>query len=80
MSGAGANNFPAHRTPREFRHLHVKELSGLFAQMVGPGHESGLVKLGRLGIDGTKTQASASKQKAMSYGRMRDEREELNAA
>jgi hypothetical protein len=30
---------------------------------------AGLVKLGRVGIDGTKVRASASKHKAMSYGR-----------
>jgi IS5 family transposase len=32
--------------------------------------EAGLVKLGRVGIDGTKVKANASKHKAMSYGRM----------
>ena len=36
--------------------------------------EAGLVKLGRVALDGTKVKADASKHKAMSYGRM-DERE-----
>ena len=72
-----ANNFPAHRTVREFRQLHLKELSALFVQVVGLARESGLVKLGRLGIDGTKVRANASKHKAMSYGRMKDEQARL---
>ena len=31
-----------------------------------------MVRLGRLGIDGTKVRANASPRKAMSYGRMRE--------
>lgn len=68
-----ANNFPAHRTIREFRQLHLQEFSALFVQVVKLAGEAGLVKLGRLGIDGTKIKANASKRKAMSYGRMQDE-------
>ncbi len=34
---------------------------------------SGLVRLGRVALDGTKIKANASKHKAMSYGRMRDQ-------
>jgi transposase len=66
----GANNFPAHRTLREFRRLHLRELSELFVKVVELAREAGLVKLGRLGVDGTKVRANASKHKAMSYGRM----------
>jgi hypothetical protein len=33
--------------------------------------KAGLVKLGRVAVDGTKIQANASKHKAMSYGRMK---------
>jgi transposase len=69
----GANNFPAHRTVREFRQLHLKELSGLFVKIVRLAREAGLITLGRLGVDGTKVRANASKHKAMSYGRMKDE-------
>lgn len=73
----GANNFPAHRTIREFRQLHLAEFSALFVQVVKLAREAGLVKLGRLGIDGTKIKANASKRKAMSYGRMQDEEARL---
>lgn len=69
----GANNAPAHRTIREFRQLHITEFSALFVQVVRLAKETGLVKLGRLGVDGTKVRASASKHKAMGYGRMKEE-------
>jgi transposase len=72
-----ANNFPAHRTIREFRQLHLQELSALFVQVVKLAREAGLIKLGRLGVDGTKIKANASKHKAMSYARMQDEEERL---
>src|SRR6202034_2908110 len=72
-----ANNYPAHRTIREFRQLHLKEFSALFVQVVKLAREAGLVKLGRVGIDGTKIKANASKHKAMSYARMQDEEARL---
>jgi transposase len=72
-----ANNYPAHRTIREFRQLHLKEFSALFVQVVKLAREAGLVKLGRVGIDGTKIKANASKHKAMSYARMQEEEARL---
>jgi transposase len=72
-----ANNYPAHRTIREFRQLHLKEFSALFVQVVKLAREAGLVGLGRVGIDGTKIKANASKHKAMSYGRMQQEEARL---
>src|SRR5574337_557367 len=71
----GADNFPAHRTIREFRRLHLEEFTALFVQIVKLARESGLIKLGYLGIDGTKVKANASKRKAMSYGRMKQREE-----
>jgi hypothetical protein len=41
--------------------------------------EAGLVKLGRVALDGTKLRASASRHKAMSYDRMGPRIEELEA-
>ncbi len=75
----GAGNFPAHRTIREFRQLHLSEFSALFVQVVQLAREAGLIKLGRIGIDGTKVRANASKHKAMSYGRMREREQQLKA-
>jgi len=40
---------------------------------------AGLVKLGHVSIDGTKIKANASKHKAMSYKRMKEEEERLEA-
>ena len=40
---------------------------------------AGLVKLGRIAIDGTKLRANASRHKAMSYGRMREREQQLQA-
>jgi transposase len=74
-----ARNFPAHRTIREFRALHLKELSDLFVQVVRLAREMGLVKLGTIAVDGTKVKANASRHKAMSYGHMRKAEAELKA-
>ena len=75
----GAGNFPRHRTIRDFRALHLKELSELFVQVVKLAREMGLVKLGTVAIDGTKLKANASRHKAMSYERMQQAEGELKA-
>jgi len=75
----GAGNFPSHRTLRAFRRWHLAEFSALLVQVVQLAREAGLVKLGQLGIDGTKVKANASKRKAMSYGRMRERERQLKA-
>jgi transposase len=74
-----AGNFPAHRTIREFRAFHLKELSELFVQVVRLAREMGLVKLGTIAVDGTKLKANASRHKAMSYDHMRKAEAELKA-
>jgi len=76
----GSGNFPAHRTIREFRQLHLAEFSALFVQIVQLAREAGLVKLGRIGIDGTKFKANASKRKAMRHGRMLEQRLKITQA
>lgn len=74
-----AGNFPAHRTIRDFRALHLKELGELFVQVVRLAREMGLVKLGTIAVDGTKIKANASRHKAMSYGHMLKTEAELKA-
>ena len=74
-----AGNFPAHRTIREFRAFHLKELSELFVQVVRLAREMGLVRLGTIAVDGTKLKANASRHKAMSYGHMLKAEAELKA-
>jgi transposase len=73
----GAGNFPAHRTIRDFRALHLVEFTELFTQVVRLAREMGLVKLGTIAVDGTKIKANASRHKAMSYGRMQTAEMEL---
>jgi hypothetical protein len=74
-----AGNFPAHRTIRDFRAFHLKELSELFVQVVRLAREMGLVKLGTIAVDGTKLKANASRHKAMSYSHMLEAEAELKA-
>lgn len=70
-------NFPAHRTICDFRHDHLEALSDLFVQVAQLARESGLSKLGTIAVDGSKVKANASRHKAMSYKRMREEEKRL---
>jgi transposase len=72
-----AGNQPDFRTLSEFRRRHGAALAGLFVQGLKLCRQAGLVKLGRVAVDGTKIKANASKHKAMSYGRMRTEEARL---
>lgn len=65
-----AGNSPDFRTLSDFRKTHGVALSGLFVQVLKLCVAAGLVKLGRVALDGTKVKANASKHKAMSYARM----------
>jgi transposase len=65
---------PGHKAIGEFRRRHLEAFHRLFLDILLLCGEAGLVKLGRVALDGTKVKASASKHKAMSYARM-DERE-----
>jgi len=68
---------PNFRTISDFRKLHLAELEGLFVQVLRLCQEAGLVKLGHVSLDGTKVKANASRHKAMSYGRMKEEEKRL---
>jgi transposase len=74
-----AGNFPAHRTIAEFRQQHWATFDALFVNVVQIAREAGLVQVGTLAVDGAKVKANASKHKAMSYGRMRQEETRLRA-
>jgi len=67
-----AGNVPDFRTLSDFRKAHGPALNGLFVQVLKLCAEAGLVKLGRVAVDGTKVKANASKHKAMSYARMNE--------
>ena len=72
-----AGNFPAHRTIADFRQQHLVAFERLFVQVVHLAREAGVVQLGTLALDGSKVKANASKHKAMSYGRMRQDEQRL---
>src|ERR1051325_5077319 len=74
-----AGNFPHHRTICDFRQEHLQKFIELFKQVVQIAKNSGLIKLGRVGIDGTKVKANASKHKAMSYDRMKQDEKRLQS-
>jgi transposase len=71
------DDIPNWRTISDFRKLHLKELEGLFVQVLQLCQKAGLVKLGHIALDGTKVKANASRHKAMSYGRMKQEEKRL---
>jgi len=71
---------PDFRTVADFRKLHVEALAGLFLQVLVLCRQAGLAKLGHVALDGTKVKANASKRKAMSYARMKEEEPKLAAA
>jgi transposase len=59
---------PDHDTIATFRKRFLKELEGLFVQMLVMAKVMGVFKLGNVSLDGTKIKANASKHKAMSWG------------
>jgi len=72
-----AGNQPDFRTISDFRKIHHKALEGLFQQVLRLAMKAGAIKLGRVALDGSKVKANASKHKAMSYGRMKQEERAL---
>lgn len=63
-------DIPDFRRIAEFRARHLKHLEPLFLEVLVLCREAGLLKVGRLSLDGTKIKANASRNKAMSYDRM----------
>jgi transposase len=73
------NSAPDYRSISRFRRRHLEALDDLFTQVLVLCSEAGLVKLGRVALDGTKLRASASRHKAMSYDRLGPRIEQLEA-
>jgi len=72
-----ASNQPDFRTIADFRKTHLIALKGFFEQVLRLARELGTPRVGRVALDGSKINANASKHKAMSYGRMREKRQQL---
>ena len=65
-----AGQGPDFRSIAKFRRRHLDALAGLFVQTLQLAAQMGLVRMGRVALDGTKLRANASKHKAMSYQRL----------
>jgi len=61
------NSHPDHDTIANFRKRFLKELTGLFVEILLVARQMGVLKLGNVSLDGSKVKAHASKHKALSY-------------
>jgi transposase len=70
-------DIPDFRTISDFRKRHLTALEGLFVEVLKLCAKAGLVKVGRIALDGSKIKANASRHKAMSYDYMLKEEQRL---
>ena len=68
---------PDFRTINRFRVRHREDFAEVFRQTVRTARASGLGKLGRVAIDGSKIRANTSRHTAMSHQRMKEAEERL---
>jgi len=61
---------PDHDTIANFRKVFLPEIKDLFAQVLLVAHESGVLNLGNISLDGTKIHADACKSHAVSHKRL----------
>jgi transposase len=73
-----ANTHPDHDTIATFCKRFLKELGGLFVDILLIAETMGLLKLGTVSLDGTKIKANASKHKALSWAHANKLEEQLN--
>jgi transposase len=62
-----ANDHPDHDTIAVFRRRFLREIEGVFVQVLQVAREMGVLKLGTVALDGTKLHANASRHSALSY-------------
>ena len=74
-----ANTHPDHDTIANFRKRFLKEITGLFVQVLQVAQSLKLLKVGNVSLDGTKMKANASKHRALSYGHAQRLEAQLNA-
>ena len=63
----GGNEHPDHDTIATFRRRFLKDIEKLFVDVLKLAREMGVLKMGTIGLDGTKIQANASRHSALSY-------------
>jgi transposase len=74
-----ANDHPDHDTIATFRRRFLKEIEKLFVAVLQLAREMGVLKMGTIGLDGTKIHASASRHSALSYEHAGKIEEQLKA-
>lgn len=62
-----ANTHPDHDTLATFRRRFGAQLEQLFVQVLVLAREMGMLKVGKISVDGTKVKANASKHRALSW-------------
>src|SRR5947209_5601461 len=62
-----ANEHPDHDTIATFRRRFLRQIEGLFVQVLGVARAMGVLQLGTVALDGTKIHANASRHSALSY-------------
>ena len=62
-----ANDHPDHDTIATFRRRFLKDIEKLFVEVIQVAREMGVLKMGTIGLDGTKIHANASRHSALSY-------------
>ena len=62
-----ANDHPDHDTIAAFRRRFLKDIEKLFVDILRLAREMGVLKMGTIGLDGTKIHANASRHSALSY-------------
>jgi transposase len=62
-----ANDHPDHDTIATFRRRFLKDIEKLFVEVLQLAREMGVLKMGTIGLDGTKIHANASRHSALSY-------------
>ncbi|MDE1882200.1 MAG: IS1182 family transposase, partial [Euryarchaeota archaeon] len=72
-----ADQHPHFTTLNRFRLRNLKLIDDLFLQVLKLCQEAGLVRLGRVALDGTKIKANASKHKSRTYEKIEADEEAL---
>jgi len=69
---------PDHVSISRFREINLEELSKIFVQILMMCKKAGLVKMGKIAVDGSKIKANASKRKTKDYEGIVKEYEKLD--
>ncbi len=74
-----ANQTPDHRTVNAYRSLHREALEALFVEILELCREAGLVKLGRVSLDGTRVQGNSAIERKQTRAQLEAAVQELLA-